>query len=67
MYNYATAVSASTYRLMDNYKSLGCKVSKLGVKRKSGVAESPVDSTSCSAVLRIPLEFPRIRKGHKSR
>jgi DNA-directed RNA polymerase I subunit RPA49 len=60
-------LKVTTKKLMDNYKSLGCRVSKLGVKRKSGVAESPVDSTSCSAVLRIPLEFPRIRKGHKSR
>ena len=50
---------------MENYKSLGCRVSKLGVKRKSGVEDGIVDTTSCTAILKIPLEFPRPRKGRR--
>jgi DNA-directed RNA polymerase I subunit RPA49 len=58
----------TTKKLMENYKSLGCRVSKLGVKRKSGVHDDTiVDIHSCSAVLRIPLEFPRPRKGRKNK
>ena len=53
------------FRLMENYKSLGCRVSKSGVKRKSGDKGTCDGVTSCTVVLRIPLEFPRVRKGRK--
>jgi DNA-directed RNA polymerase I subunit RPA49 len=58
-------LKVTTKKLMENYRSLGCRVSKLGVKRRLGVDDGTVDTTSCSAVLRIPLEFPRPRKGRK--
>ena len=62
-----THLQNSPCRLMENFRSLGCRVSKLGVKRKTGVDEGVVNTTSCSATLQIPLEFPKIKKGRKTR
>lgn len=61
-------------RVMDFYKALGCTVSKMAVKRKALQSDdedelsTPTQSTSsCTAVLKIPLNFPKPRTNKQSR
>ncbi len=56
---------------MDHFRALGCVVTKTAVKRKlddvdvdSGAASMQATS-SCTAVLKIPLNFPIPRKGKR--
>ena len=68
-----------TVRVMDHFRALGCVVTKTAVKRKledaddvdSGAASASSSSlalqptASCTAVLKIPLNFPNPRKGKR--
>jgi hypothetical protein len=58
---------------MDHFRALGCVVTKTAVKRKledvddvdSGAPSSMQATSSCTAVLKIPLNFPNPRKGKR--
>ena len=62
-------------RVMDHFRALGCVITKTAVKRKledvddldSGTASasSSLATSSCTAVLKIPLNFPNPRKGKR--
>lgn len=56
---------------MDHYRALGCTVSKKAIKRKTpdeaDLLTTPQATSSCTAVLKIPLNFPKPKKGRKSK
>lgn len=52
----------TTSKVMDHFRALGCSVTKSAVKRKAGDDGIPLPS-SCTANLKIPLSFPKLKKG----
>ncbi len=57
-------------RIMDHFKALGCAVSKRATKRKSPSEEEQSELqavNTCTAVLKIPLNFPKPRSQKKAK
>ncbi len=55
---------------MDHFKALGCAVSKRATKRKSPSEEEEPELqavNTCTAVLKIPLNFPKPRSQKKAK
>ena len=65
------------FRVMDHFRALGCVVTKTAVKRKledvdidpaaasSSSSSSSRPISSCTAVLKIPLNFPNPKRGKR--
>ena len=51
-------------RVVNHFRALGCSVSKLAVKRR---ADEEAPPPSHVATLKIPLNFPKARKGRKQK
>ena len=60
-------------RVMDHFRALGCVVTKTAVKRKledddidqAMASSSSRPTSSCTAVLKIPLNFPNPKQGKR--
>ena len=62
-------------RVMDHFRALGCVVTKTAVKRKhedddddleaAASSNSSQPTSSCTAVLKIPLNFPNPKRGKR--
>ena len=50
---------------MDHFRALGCGVTRAAVKRKAD--SSSLTALPFSATLKIPLNFPKPKKGRKSK
>ncbi len=60
------------YSVMDHFRALGCSVSKKAIKRKSSEEDDdeldePKAINTCTAMLKIPLNFPKPRGQKKTK